>query len=59
MLRQLCIIIDQDSLEKQTYFDYKTFKCNGFNQWYESHSVFPWVIRSYDPNYDDVKSQNK
>jgi len=40
------------------YFS-KNFKCNGFNKWYETLTVFPWVIPSYDPSFDDVTSVNK
>ena len=61
MIRQLCIILDQDynSNTKQLYHDYKLFKCNGFNKWYETLGVFPWAIPSYDPDYDDINTSNK
>lgn len=57
MLRSLCIILDQQTQEY--YFDYKHFKCNGFNEWYESFSVFPWMVPTYDPSYDDLEALNK
>jgi hypothetical protein len=57
MLRTLCIIIDQDTWE--LYHDYKNFKCNGFNEWYESFSLFSWSVPSYDPSYDDLEAVNK
>jgi len=50
----LCIILDQDS--KQLFQDYKNFKCNGYNDWYESYENFNWMIGSYDPSYDDIES---
>lgn len=53
----LCLIIDQDS--KQLYPDYKSFKCNGFNSWYETFGIFPWIIGSYEPSYDDVEALSK
>ena len=57
MLRTLCIIIDQNT--QGLYTDYKHFKCNGFNEWYESFSVFPWMIPTYDPSFDDLEALNK
>jgi hypothetical protein len=57
MLRSLCIILDQQT--KEYYHDYKHFKCNGFNEWYESFSVFPWMVPTYDPSYDDLEALNK
>ncbi len=57
MLRTLCIIIDQETQE--LYADFKSFKCNGFYNWYESFSVFPWMVPSYDPTYDDLEANNK
>jgi hypothetical protein len=57
MLRTLCLVIDQRS--RDLYQDYKSFKCNEFNEWYESFSVFPWMIPSYDPSFDDLEALNK
>jgi len=57
MLRTLCLIIDQRS--RDLYQDYKSFKCNEFNEWYESFSVFPWMVPSYDPSFDDLEALNK
>jgi hypothetical protein len=57
MLRSLCIILDQKTQE--FYFDHKHFKCNGFNEWYESFSIFPWMVPTYDPSYDDLEALNK
>lgn len=53
----LCLIIDQET--KMLYPDYKNFKCNGYNSWYESFGVFQWMIDSYDPSYDDIESLSK
>ena len=53
----LCLIIDQDT--KQLFHDYKSFKCNGYNNWFESYGIFPWMISSYDPSYDDIESLSK
>jgi hypothetical protein len=57
MLRSLCIILDQET--RELYSDYKFFKCNGFNEWYESFSVFQWMVPSYDPSFDDIESSGK
>lgn len=57
MLRTLCLILDQKT--QNLYRDYKHFKCNGFNEWYESFSLFPWNIPSYDPTFDDLEAINK
>lgn len=57
MLRTLCLIIDQNT--RELYSDYKHFKCNEFNEWYESFSVFPWMVPTYDPSYDDLEALNK
>lgn len=57
MLRYLCLILDQET--KELYTDYKHFKCNGFNEWYESFSVFPWMVPSYDPSFDDIEASGK
>jgi len=57
MLRTLCIILDQN--KQELFVDYKYFKCNGFLDWYESFSVFPWIVPSYDPNFDDLQASNK
>jgi hypothetical protein len=57
MLRTLCLILDQKT--RDLYYDYKHFKCNGFNEWYESFSVFPWMVPSYDPSFDDLEALNK
>ena len=56
-MRTLCLIINQQT--RELYYDYEHFKCNGFNQWYESFSVFPWMIPSYDPTADDLGPANK
>lgn len=56
-MRTLCIIINQQTRELVN--DYEHFKCNGFNEWYESFSVFPWMIQSYDPTSDDLGPANK
>ncbi len=53
----LCIIIDQDT--KELIPQYKNFKCNGYNSWYETYGFFHWIIASYDPNYDDIESLSK
>jgi hypothetical protein len=57
MLRTLCLILDQKSQE--LHHDFKSFKCNGFYNWYESFSIFPWLVPSYDPSYDDLEANNK
>ena len=57
MLRSLCIILDQDT--QDYYINHKHFKCNGFNEWYESFSIFPWMVPTYDPTFDDLESLNK
>lgn len=57
MLRTLCLIFDQNTQE--IYQDFKHFKCNGFNEWYESFSIFQWMIPTYDPSFDDLEAANK
>jgi hypothetical protein len=57
MLRTLCLIIDQRT--RELYHDYKHFKCNEFNEWYESFTIFPWMVPSYDPSFDDLEALNK
>ena len=57
MLRTLCIIIDQK--KRELYYDYKNFKCNGFNSWYQSYIFFPWKIPNFDPSFDDIEANGK
>ena len=57
MLRTLCIIIDQKT--RDLYYDYKYFKCNGFDSWYQSYIFFPWTIPSFDPSFDDIEASGK
>ena len=57
MLRTLCVIIDQNS--RELYYDYKNFKCNGFNNWYQSYTFFPWNIPNFDPSFDDIEASGK
>lgn len=57
MLRTLCIIIDQNS--RELYYDYKNFKCNGFDNWFQSYTFFPWNIPNFDPSFDDIEASGK
>lgn len=57
MLRTFCIIIDQS--KRDLYDDYKSFKCNGFDKWYEAYTFFPWSIPNFDPSFDDIEASGK
>lgn len=57
ILSTLCIIIDQTT--RELYYDYKSFKCNGFDKWYQRYSFFPWTIPNIDPNFEDIEESGK
>jgi hypothetical protein len=57
ILKSLCLIIDQKT--RELYYDYKHFKCNGFDNWYEAYYFFPWTIPNFDPNFYDIQEQGK
>ena len=56
-MRSLCIIIDQET--RNLSVDYKNFRCNGYNKWFETFSVFNWTNSSNDPSYTDLNSETK
>jgi hypothetical protein len=47
------------TISRLLFYHSQQFKCNGFNEWYESFSVFPWNVPYYDPSYDDLENNNK
>ena len=57
ILRTLCLILDQST--RELYFDYKHFKCNGFDNWYESYTIFPWNIPGFEPSFSDIQESGK
>ena len=57
ILKTLCLIIDQKT--RELYYDYKHFKCNGFDDWYEAYYFFPWTISNFDPNFYDIQELGK
>ena len=57
ILKTLCIIIDQNT--RELYYDYKHFKCNGFDDWYESYTIFPWNIPGFEPSFSDIQESGK